>query len=170
MTTQRFGAMSGGKESRQPAKAKSAAAGEENSNNGGIKQSAAASARTMASQVQEVLDLQVAKGARIVSNVAHSARRASEDLESDTPQIAGLVRGMADRLEDYSHNLEQQSVTDIYEAASNFTRRQPALVFGMAALAGFFTLRTLRSSQTGSAPESMGRRGSELRREEFHGS
>jgi hypothetical protein len=170
MTTQKFGALNHRNESRQRANAKSAGGEEENSKFGGLKHSAAESAPTMASQVQEVLDLQVAKGARIVSNVAHSARRAAKDLEADTPQIAGLVRGVAERLEDYSRNLEHQSVTDIYEAASDFTRRQPALVFGVAALAGFFTLRTLRSSQTGSAAGGVGRRGSDLRREEFHGS
>ena len=170
MANQRFGAnQRPGKEFSQPAKAKSAAAGEA-SPTGGVKQNAVESASTMASQVQGVLDQQVAKGARIASNVAHSARRAAKELETDTPQIAGLVRGMADRLEDYSRDLEHQSVTDIYQAASNFTRQQPALVFGLAALAGFFTLRTLRSSQTGSAPANVGRHSSGLQREEFHGS
>ena len=170
MANQRFGAnQRRGNESNQPASANSASAGQD-SHIGATKHNAAETASTMASQVQGVLDLQVAKGARIVSNVAHSARRAAKELETETPQIAGLVRGMADRIEDYSRNLEHQSVTDIYQAASNFTRQQPALVFGVAALAGFFTLRTLRSSQPGSAPASVGRRGSGLQREEFHGS
>jgi hypothetical protein len=103
----------------------------------------------------------------MMTNVAHSARRAADELETDAPQIAGLVRGVADRVEEYSHNLEHQSVTDIYEAASDFTRRQPAAVFGIAALAGFFALRTLKSSQTSSASGSRARSpGSE----EFHGS
>jgi ElaB/YqjD/DUF883 family membrane-anchored ribosome-binding protein len=124
---------------------------------------------TITSQVQGVLDEQVVKGARMVTNVAKAASRAADELETDTPQLAGVVRGMADRLEVYSRNLEDQSVTDIYQAASDFTRRQPAVVFGVAALAGFVALRTLRSSSTGSAP---GRtiRGSSPRREEFHGS
>jgi ElaB/YqjD/DUF883 family membrane-anchored ribosome-binding protein len=168
MTNQRFGATQSRNESNQPAKPKSAASGE-GSLAGGIKQNAAESASTMTAQVQEVLDQQVAKGAHIVSNVAHSARRAAKELEADTPQIAGLVRGMADRLEDYSRTLEHQSVTDLYQAATDFTRRQPAMVFGVAALAGFFTLRTLRSSQMSSAQESMGSRiGSQ--REKSHGS
>lgn len=109
------------------------------------------SASTITSQVQETLDQQVVRGARMITNVAHSARRAADELETDAPQIAGLVRGMADRVEEYSHNLEHQSVTDIYETASDFTRRQPAVVFGIAALAGFFALRTLKSSQTSPA-------------------
>ena len=134
------------------------------------KQKAVEFGSTMTSQVQGVLDQQVVKGARMVSNVANSARRAAEELETETPQAAGLVRGMADRLEEYSRILEHQSATEIYQAASDFTRRQPALVFGVATLAGFFMLRTLRSSQTDSAPGSVGRRGGRSQREEFHGS
>lgn len=164
MANQRFG-----NESSQPAKTKSAPAGE-TSRTGGVKQHAAESASTMVSQVQGVLDQQVAKGARIVSNVANSARRAAKELETETPQIAGLVRGMADQLEDYSRDLEHQSVSDIYQAASNFTRQQPALVFGVAALAGFFTLRTLRSGPTSSRPASVSRHGGGPQREGFHGS
>ena len=106
------------------------------------------SASTLTSQVQGVMDQQVVKGAKVVSNVANSVRRAANDLETDTPQLAGMVRGMADRLQDYSRNLEQQSVTDIYRGASDFTRQQPAIVFGLAALAGFFALRTLKSSSS----------------------
>jgi ElaB/YqjD/DUF883 family membrane-anchored ribosome-binding protein len=113
------------------------------------------------------LDQQVVRGAKTITNVAQSARRAADELETDAPQIAGLVRGVADRVEEYSRSLETQSVTDIYEAASHFTRRQPGVVFGVAALAGFFALRTFRSSST-----SLERRrpASSARGEEFHGS
>jgi hypothetical protein len=90
----------------------------------------------------------------MINNVARSARRAADELETDAPQIAGLVRGVADRVEEYSRSLESQSVTDIYQAASDFTRRQPALVFGVAALAGFFALRTLKSSERRGSPRS----------------
>ena len=82
-----------------------------------------------------------------MTTVAKSARRAADELETAAPQIAGLVRGVADRVEDYSRNLETQSAADIYEAASDFTRRQPAVVFGLAALAGFFALRTIKIAQ-----------------------
>jgi ElaB/YqjD/DUF883 family membrane-anchored ribosome-binding protein len=126
------------------------------------------SASTITSQVQGLLDQQVVKGAKVVSNVANSARRAADELEADTPQLAGLVRGMADRMQEYSRNLEDQSVTDIYRSASDFTRRQPAIVFGLAALAGFFALRTFKSaSETGTARSG---RTNYVTSGEFHGS
>jgi hypothetical protein len=101
----------------------------------------------------------------MISSVARSAKTAADALEDDAPQIAGLVRGVADRAQQYSRDLEHQSVTDLYEAASDFTKRQPALVFGVAALAGFLALRTLKS---GSAEVSDAT--SRLENEEFHGS
>jgi hypothetical protein len=39
-------------------------------------------------------------------------------------------------------------------AASNVTRRQPALVFGLAALAGFFVFRTLKAAPSGASTSS----------------
>jgi ElaB/YqjD/DUF883 family membrane-anchored ribosome-binding protein len=122
---------------------------------------------TITSEVQGALDQQVIRGARMMTNVANSARRAAEELEADAPQIAGLVRGVADRVEEYSRNLENQSVTDLYQAAADFTRRQPSLVFGVAALTGFFALRTLKSSQQSSEGVT---RTTHQRAEEFHGS
>ena len=122
----------------------------------------------MTSQVQGVLDQQVHKGARVVTNVANSARRAADELETESPQLADLVRGMADRVREYSRDLEEQSAVDIYESASEFTRRQPALVFGVAAFAGFLALRTLRSRST--VPNSGFQRRRGTQGNEFHGS
>lgn len=133
------------------------------------RQSPNQSGETMSSQVQGLLDQQVAKGAKVVSNVANSARRAADELETETPQLADLVRGMADRLQDYSRNLENQSVTDIYQTASDFTRRQPAVVFGLATLAGFFALRTFKSSSSDAGNARDSRRTNNMIGEEFHG-
>jgi ElaB/YqjD/DUF883 family membrane-anchored ribosome-binding protein len=121
---------------------------------------------TLTSQVQDALDHQVVRGARTITNVARSARKAADELENDAPQIASLVRGVADRVEEYSRGLENQSVTDLYQSANDFTRRQPAVVFGVAALAGFFALRTLKSSSTSSG----GGRRVDSQGGEFHGS
>jgi hypothetical protein len=124
------------------------------------------SSSTVVSEVQGVLDQQVVRGARTITNVARSAKRAADALENDAPQIAVLVRGVADRIEEYSRDLENQSITDLYQAASDLTRRQPALVFGVAALTGFLALRAVKSSRTSSDRER--RYGS--RNEDFYGS
>lgn len=109
-------------------------------------QAAAETASTVTTQVKDLLDRQVASGVNMVGRVASSAKRAAEDLEQDAPQIAGLVRGMADRMEGFADDLRDQSGEQLLRAASDLTRRQPALVFGLAALAGFFAFRTFKNT------------------------
>jgi hypothetical protein len=49
-------------------------------------------------------------------------------------------------VEQFSRDIRGQTVEDLVRTASEFTRRQPALVFGLASLAGFLAFRVLRSS------------------------
>lgn len=110
------------------------------------KQAASDTAATVTEQVKQLLDLQVGNGANMVGHFAGAAKRAAEELDRDAPQLAGLVRTAADRMDGYANDLRDQSVEQLMRAASDFTRRQPAMVFGLAALAGFFVLRTLKST------------------------
>lgn len=103
-------------------------------------------ASTITGQVKALLDDKVSDGADIVGHLARSAHSAAEDLDQDTPQLAGLVRGVANRLDSYASDLRDQSIDQLVGAASTYTRRQPAVVFGLAALAGFFALRTIKST------------------------
>ena len=116
------------------------------------KKAASEVASSIGGHVKELLDTQLGSGADIIGQLGSSAKRAAEDLQQNAPQLAGLVRGVADRIEGYADDLRDQSVDDVLRSASNFTRRQPALVFGLAALAGFFALRTLKSTAPRSQP------------------
>jgi hypothetical protein len=113
---------------------------------------ASETAGTVSAQVTQLLDRQVGAGAHMVEQVARSAKRAAEELDQETPQLANLVRTFAGQIDGYAENLRDQSVNDLMRSASDFTRRQPALVFGAAALAGFFALRMIKSSSPISAP------------------
>jgi hypothetical protein len=126
----------------------------------GAKRAAAEAASTITGHVKDLLDTQLASGADIVGQFGNSAQRAAEDLEKNAPQLAGLVRGIANRIEDYADNLREQSVDELIQSSSNFARRQPALVFGLAALAGFFALRTVKSTALPSRPDPGPRRAS----------
>jgi hypothetical protein len=164
MTNQRVG-----QEPRQPGQGSKKGAGAHMPGGAYAHDQQSGTVSTITSQVQGALDQQVIRGARMMTNIAQAARQAADELETDAPQIAGLVRGVADRVEQYSDSLEKQSITDIYQTASDFTRRQPAIVFGVAALAGFFALRTLKSSSTSSGRSSPASQSREFS-EEFHGS
>jgi hypothetical protein len=113
---------------------------------GKAKEAASETAATVTGQVKTLLDNQVGSGADMVGHVAGAVKRAAQELDRNAPQLAGLVRTAADRMDTYADGLRDQSVDQIVRAASDFTRRQPAMVFGLAALAGFFALRTLKSA------------------------
>ena len=103
-------------------------------------------ADTVTEQVKGLLDRQVGRGADMVGHVAGAMRRVAQELDRDAPQLAGLVRTAGDRMDGYAEDLQDQSVEQLMRTASAFTRRQPAMVFGLAALAGFLALRTLKSA------------------------
>lgn len=107
---------------------------------------------TLTGEMKQLLDRQVGSGAKVLGTVARSTRRVADELEQESPQVAGLVRTLGHRVDRFADDLEGQSADQILRTVSDFTRRQPALVFGLAAIAGFFVLRTLKSAPPASAP------------------
>jgi hypothetical protein len=140
-----------------------AAANDAMSKASGMAQQAAETAKQAASdttskvshQVRDLLDRQVGSGADMVGHFANSAKRAAEELEKTAPYVAGFVHVFANRIESYSDDLRDQTVDQLIRSGSDFTRRQPALVFGLAALAGFFAFRTLKSAPPSTASPSI---------------
>ena len=125
-------------------------------------QQAKATATSLASEANErakgVMNQQVAAGAEWVGHLAEATKAAAENLKQNAPQFSGLVRDAANRVEKFSKNLEDKSVEELYQSASDFTRRQPALVFGSAALFGFFIFRLLKTEPTRGAGTGVGAR------------
>jgi hypothetical protein len=110
------------------------------------KRAASDTASTMGDEVKTILDRQLGTGATMAGQFASSIRIAADDLSRESPMLAGVVRGFANRVDGYAQDLQDQTVDQVMKAASDFTRKQPALVFGLAALAGFFVLRTFKST------------------------
>jgi ElaB/YqjD/DUF883 family membrane-anchored ribosome-binding protein len=102
-------------------------------------------------KVKGLMNEQVGAGADLVGHVAASVRQAADSLDQNVPQLAGLVREAADRIENFSGDIRDKSVDDLYRLASDFARRQPAVVFGTAAAAGFLVFRLLKGSSDGSS-------------------
>jgi hypothetical protein len=134
------------------------------------KQTASSLASDASQKVKGFLNLQVSSGSDLAGHVAQSVRCAADSLDPNAPQLAGLARGAAERVEQFSRDIRGQTVEDLVRAASDLTRRQPALVFGLASLAGFLAFRVLKSSPPGGGPlddrsrESFGERAGQ-----FHG-
>ena len=102
-----------------------------------VKETVSSVTSTANDKVQEVLDQQVSKGAELIGNIASSIRAAAGDLEGSSPQLAGLVRGTADRVDAFSEALLGKSAGELISEGADFARRQPAIVFGAMTLLGF---------------------------------
>lgn len=109
-------------------------------------------ASSVTGNVKELLDQQLATGVTMATQLAASVRVAATDLEQEAPMLGGLVRGFANTVDTYAEAMQDQTVDQLVQSASRFTRRQPALVFGLTALAGFLAYRTFKSTHTIAAP------------------
>lgn len=110
------------------------------------KRAASDAASSVSDHVMGLLNDQIGVGAQSANQFANSMRIAADDLEQESPMLAGLVRGFAHNVDHYAGRLEDQTVDQLVKSTSDLTRRQPALVFGLAALAGFFAFRTFKTA------------------------
>jgi len=119
---------------------------------GKVTQVASEATASITGEVKNLLDRQVSGGSATLGLIARSAKRAADELDRDAPQVAGLVRTFATQIGSAAEGLKDQSIDQMWQTAADFTRRQPAVVFGLAALAGFFALRLVKSSRPITAP------------------
>ena len=118
-----------------------------------VKETASSLAHTTNNKVQDVLDHQVGKGAEIIGSIAGSIRAAASDLEQTSPQLAALVRGGADRVDEFSQTVQGRSAIELLREGTDFARRQPAIVFGGMTLLGFGLYRLFATKpETDGAP------------------
>ena len=115
-----------------------------------------------------LLNQQFSAGADFAGHIAGAVKSAADSLDEKAPQLAGFVRGAAETVEEFSRDIRGQTVQQLVKTASDYTRKQPALVFGLASLAGFALFRVLKSNTpTESVPASRG--GSGYGAGQFHG-
>jgi len=82
---------------------------------------------------------------RTLATAVHGAAR---ELEGEMPKIANSVHDVAQRLERTADDLRNRNVEQLFEDFDRYARKQPAIVFGGALMAGFVLSRFLRSSAT----------------------
>jgi hypothetical protein len=116
------------------------------------KRAAVDTTSTMTDSVMGLFNDQLGAGAEIAGRFASSMRLAADDLEGENPMLARLVRGVAHKIDNYADHFEGKTVEQLAKNGSDLTRRQPALVFGAAALAGFFAFRMVKNAQSISSP------------------
>jgi hypothetical protein len=102
------------------------------------REAASETASTLTDHVHDLLDRQVRQGAAMAGHVARSARIAADELQREAPLLAGLMRSGAGRLDGVAGAIEGKGIHDLTRTAADFTRRQPALVFGAARASSFY--------------------------------
>jgi len=110
------------------------------------KQTASSLAADANQRTKGFLNQRVTGGAVFAGHIADSARCAADNLGAKAPQLAEFVRGAAGRVDQFSEQMRDKSVDELLNDASDFTRKQPAFVFGLASLAGFLLFRVLKAN------------------------
>lgn len=114
-------------------------------------QVASDAASSLRDEVRRVLDRQVNHGAEYLGQAASSIRTAADELSKNAPPLGALASTVADRLDSYAQTVKGKTVEDLWRKAADFTRRQPALVFGLASLTGFLAYRTIKNTKPASS-------------------
>ena len=107
-------------------------------------------------KAMEVASQQKDSGADQLRCAAQAVHGAARELEQSMPQIAGYIHDIGQRLEGFASDLREGSVDDLFSKLGEFSRNQPALVFGGAMVAGFALSRFLKSSAQAVASETTG--------------
>lgn len=86
-----------------------------------------------------------------LGDFAGALRKSAEELRGGQHQSAArFAQTAASSLEQLSNALRNRDLDGMLREAESFARRQPAMFFGTAALAGFLAVRFLKSSTSSS--------------------
>lgn len=102
-------------------------------------------AATATEQADRYASEQKEAGAKHVENFARAVERAADELESSSPELARYAHSAASSVNRFSESLRQRNVRELIDDANDFARREPALFFGVAVMAGMAISRFLRS-------------------------
>jgi len=102
--------------------------------------------------LKDVANQQVAAGADLVRQFGSSVRAAGAELERSAPQLARMVLAGAEKIERSADQLRGQSIDQLASSTAEFARERPEIVFGVAAVCGFFLFRILNAGMANVPP------------------
>ena len=97
-------------------------------------------------EVRGMLDSRISESVSVVGQVATSLKLAADDLDAKSPVAAGVVRNVAEKVQGYAEDFQDQTVEQMMRSVSDFARRQPAVAFGLGAVAGFLLFRAVKTA------------------------
>src|SRR5262249_30331776 len=114
------------------------------------KKSAGSLAAEATERAKGALRERVATGADLIGQVAASAHVAANSLDPNAPQLAGFLRDAGQRMDGFSRDLRDKSIDELLETSMDFAKRQPAVLFGVAAATGFLLFRVFKTAAAAS--------------------
>jgi hypothetical protein len=102
--------------------------------------------------------LGIPTGLDAIRDVARAVQGTADTLQANVPQIAGIVREVAQTVEDLSAGLRERSLGEIATSVSDFAKEEPVAFFGGAVLAGFILARLAKRSPPEPAADLAGMR------------
>jgi len=118
---------------------------------GQAKKSATSLAAEATERAKGALHERVVTGADLIGQVAASAHAAADSLNPNAPQLAGLLRDAGERMDEFSRDLREKSIDELFDTSMDFARRQPAVLFGAAAVTGFLLFRVFKAAAAASS-------------------
>jgi hypothetical protein len=113
-------------------------------------------AEPLKEKVQDLAQQQKNMGAEQISVLARAIHGAAEGLQSDMPKLADTIHDAGARLERTAADFRERDFQELVDDFNEIGRKQPALFFGGAVIAGFVLARFLKSSAENVAPEMRG--------------
>jgi ElaB/YqjD/DUF883 family membrane-anchored ribosome-binding protein len=113
------------------------------------KNQASAAMQPIANNARSMADEQKARGAERIGNIAQAIHSAADEIAKEVPLAANYVHSAADKLDNASRTLRENSVDDLLRMTTEFAEERPYVFLGGAVAAGFMLMRLLRSSPVG---------------------
>ena len=97
-------------------------------------------------RAQGLFDGNKRAAAEQIGAIANALRNVSSELEGRHEPLARAARRAADTVERFSHTIEERDLSQAFDVAQDYARRQPAVFFGGAFLLGLAAARFLKAS------------------------
>jgi hypothetical protein len=119
-----------------------------------VKESASEAVDEVKHQATSTLRQQKEVAADSLTSVCEALHESAERLrEDDVSAFAGLMDQAADRIDRVAEYIREEDIKDMFDAAQNWARKNPALFLGGSFVAGLLVARLLKSTQAAARDE-----------------
>lgn len=103
-------------------------------------------------ELSETIGKEKQRGADSVLGIAQAITIAAEELDQQSPGLAGNLKKAARSIESLSEGIKSRNLRELSDEVGNLARRQPGIFFAGAVIAGFTLARFLRSTPPSPSP------------------